>query len=53
MNQSTALKGAVACIDGCHIPIMKPDNVDERSLYTFKGWYLHFIVVSVTIGCEL
>eukprot|EP00834_Sanchytrium_tribonematis_P005681 NODE_361_length_8796_cov_0.460274.p2 type:complete len:264 gc:universal NODE_361_length_8796_cov_0.460274:2124-1333(-) len=45
MSQSTVLEGAIAAIDGCHIPLDKPDGVDERSIYNFKGWYSHLIVI--------
>ena len=45
MMEYTKLKGAIGCIDGSHIPIEKPDNFDSRSIYNFKGWYSHLIVV--------
>lgn len=41
----TELKGAVACLDGCHIPIRLPANADSQSYYCFKSFYSSLIVV--------
>ena len=45
MAAFTALEGAIAAVDGCHIPILLPPNADSRSFYCFKGFYSSLIIV--------
>ena len=45
MAAFNALEGAIAAVDGCHIPILLPPNADSRSYYCFKGFYSSLIIV--------
>eukprot|EP00834_Sanchytrium_tribonematis_P004171 NODE_190_length_13461_cov_0.525595.p7 type:complete len:256 gc:universal NODE_190_length_13461_cov_0.525595:5681-4914(-) len=45
MNVFTELKGAIGCLDGCHIPIKLPKSADPTSFYCFKSFYSHLVVV--------
>ena len=53
MMALTDLKGAVAAVDGTHIPIQLPYSADSRSFYSFKGFYSSLAVVMCDIKYKI